>query len=163
MRKRATDGTKIRTSLSITNTIVSTRRRAEGERSGIGLSEAGEDADEAARAGREQPGGVKRAGGALAGLAAGRVGHDQVGERLDLEVLRDRQRPWLDQVAGVGPQDRGAEDAAVARRHDLDLPLRLAFRLGAVVVREGPAQHPDAVARRGLRRRLGKPYLGQLR
>ena len=104
-------------------------------------AETREKPHEAAGARREQGRRVIGAGGALAGLAAGRVGHDQIGHRADLELLRDRQRPGQDQIAGAGAEDRGAEDAAVAPRDDLDLPVGVALGLGAVVVGKRPAQH----------------------
>ena len=112
--------------------------------------------------GRKQHRRVKAAGGALAGLAAGRIGHDQVGDGADLEPLRDRQGPGQDQVAGAGAEDRRPEDAAVAPGDDLDQPGGVALGVGAVVLGERPAQHADRVAVGLARRGFGQADLGQL-
>src|SRR6266566_7827463 len=139
MRKRATDGTKINTSLSITKKTVSTSRRADRLRNSIAepSAEAREQPHQAARARREQGRRVEIAGGALAGLAAGRVGHDEIGEGAELELLRDRQRPGQDQIAGRRTEDRRTEDTAVAASDDLNLAGGVALGLGAVIVGEG--------------------------
>src|SRR5438132_1208395 len=116
MRKRATEGTKISTSLTITKNIVRTKRRADRLRSTIALAsaETRQQADEPAGARGKQGRSIKTSSGALARLAARRVGHDEIGKSADLELPRDRQSPGKDQIAGPGAEDRGAEDAAVA-------------------------------------------------
>src|SRR5215471_2438078 len=117
MRKRATEGTKISTSPSITKNTVRTRRRAERLCSSTILpssAEARQQADESAGPRRKQGGRIKATGSPLASLATRRIGHDQIGESADLELLRDCQRPGKDQVAGSGAEDRGAENTTVA-------------------------------------------------
>src|SRR5947208_6263588 len=112
MRKRATEGTKISTSPSITKKIVRTRRRAERLCSTmvpLASAEARQQADEPAGACGEQSGCIKAVGGSLARFAARRIGNDQIGESADLELLRDCQRPGEDQIAGAGAENRGAE------------------------------------------------------
>src|SRR5438128_524828 len=76
--------------------------------------------NEPAGARGEQGRRIKGSRGSFAGLPARRVGHDQIGERADLEPLRNRQCPGHDQVAGPGAEDRGTENAAVVASHDLD-------------------------------------------
>src|SRR5579862_127221 len=118
-----------------------------------------QQADEAAGARAEQGGSIEIAGGALAGLAAGRVGDDQIGHRGDLQLARNRQGPRQDQVAGPRAEDRRAENAAVRAGDDLYFARRVALGLGAVVVGERVAQHPDRP--RFARRRLRQPDLRQ--
>src|ERR1700731_3439537 len=115
MRKRATEGTKISTSLTITKKTVRTRRRADRLCSTISpaSAEVRQQADEPAGARGEQGRSIKASGGSFARLAARRVGHDQIGKCGDLELLRDRQGPGKDQITGPGAEDRSAEDAAV--------------------------------------------------
>src|SRR6266851_5428892 len=107
MRKRATEGTKISTSLSITKKIVRTRRRADRLCSTIParLAEARQQVDQPAGARGEQGRSIKASGGSLARLAARRVGHDQIGKGADLELLRDRQ-----------PQSSGSRRRGCGRR-----------------------------------------------
>src|SRR5271156_4697784 len=109
MRKRATEGTKISTSPSITKKMVSTSRREDRLRRNIAFTpsaKAREQPDEPAGPRGEQGRRIKAAGGALAGLASGRVGHDQIGDGTNLEVLGDCQRPGRDLIARAGPEDR---------------------------------------------------------
>src|SRR5712671_5823694 len=155
MRKRATDGTKINTSPTMTKKMVRIRRRADRLFSSTSRSsaEAREKTHEPAGARREQCRRIVASCSALARLAARRVGHDQIGERTDLEALRNRQRPGQDQIAGPDAEDGGAEDAAVPPDHDLDETFGVPLGLGAVVLDERPSQHPDitaASARSGL-------------
>src|SRR6266404_502738 len=143
MRKRATEGTKINTSPSITKKIVRTRRRADrlcSSTVALASAEARQQADEPPGARRKQGGRIEAAGRALARLAARRVRHDQIGERTDLEILRHRQRPRQDQIAGPGAEDRRAEDTAIAPGDDLDQARGLALGLGAVVFDKAPTQ-----------------------
>src|SRR5712671_5183792 len=99
MRKRATEGTKISTSPSITKKIVRTRRRADRLCSStipLASAEARQQSDEPAGPSGEQSRRIEAAGGPLAGLATRRVGHDQIGKSADLELLRDCQGPGED-------------------------------------------------------------------
>ena len=57
--------------------------------------------------------------------------------------LGERQRPQADHLAGIGADDRGAEDPALDVDHHLDVPRGPALGLGAVVLGEGPAQDAD--------------------
>src|SRR6267154_6174731 len=68
-------------------------------------AEAREKAHEPAGAWGEQCRRIIASCGALARLAARRVGHDQIGERTDLELLRNRQGPGQDQIAGSGAEN----------------------------------------------------------
>src|SRR5215471_14515986 len=123
MRKRATDGTKISTSLTITKKMVRISRRAERLRSSttsLASAEPRQQPDEPAGPRGEQGRSIIARGRALARFTARRVGHDRIGQRADLEPLRDRQCPRQDQITGPGAEDRGAEDAAVLPGHDLD-------------------------------------------
>src|SRR6516164_697221 len=137
MRKRATDGTKIITSLTITKNMVRTRRRADrlfSSTTSLASTEPREKPDQPAGARGEQGRSIIASRRSLARLTARRVGHDQIGQRADLELLRDCQRPRQDQIAGPGAKDRGAEDAAIAAGDDLDHALGLALGLCPVVV-----------------------------
>src|SRR5437868_15045276 len=116
MRKRATEGTKIRTSPSITKKIVSTRRRADrlcNSTLSLASAQARQQADEPAGAWRKQGGRKKAAGSSLARLSARRVGDDQIGNSADLELLGNGQGPGKDQIAGPGAKHRDAEDRTV--------------------------------------------------
>src|SRR5437588_136462 len=78
MRKRATEGTKIRTSPNITKKIVSTRRRADrlcNSTLSLASAQARQQADEPAGAWRKQGGRKKAAGNACRGF-----GHPDLGE-----------------------------------------------------------------------------------
>src|SRR5579863_4922739 len=164
MRKRATEGTKISTSLSITKKTVSTSKRAERLcntrrlpfRPGAAVpprdliakiagrsAEAGEKAHERPRARREEARREEGAGRPLAGFAAGRIGHDEIGERACLQPARDRQGPGKDQIAGIRPENRGAENAAAAPQHELHHASGRALALRAVVLGERPALDDD--------------------
>src|SRR6516165_3671354 len=137
MRKRATEGTKISTSLTITKKMVRTRRRADrllSSTTRLALTKPRQKPHEAAGAGGEQGRSIVASGRSLARLAACRVGHDQIGECPDFEPLRDCQRPGEDQITGPGPKDRGAEDAAIAAGDDLDLARGIALGLSPVVL-----------------------------
>ena len=102
----------------------------------------------------------KLTGGALAGLRAGRIGHDQRRQRAQLHPLRDRQGPEADHLAGIRRQDAGAEHAA-SRDDKLDQAGGVPFGGGAVIVGERPAQDGDAMAG-GARLGLGHADLRQL-
>ena len=82
---------------------------------------------------------------------------------LQLEALADRQRPEMDQLAGMGAENGGAEDAPVASGNHLDQPLGRAFGLGAVVGGERKPRHCDAVAVLPARIGLGQAGLCQFR
>src|SRR6516165_193263 len=116
MRKRATDGTKIKISPTITKKTVRIKRRADRLWSSTALlvsAEPRKKTHEAAGARGEQCRRIVASRRAFARFAARRIGDDHIGERADLEPLRDRQRPGQDQIAGPGAEDRGAEDAAL--------------------------------------------------
>src|SRR6516164_1898574 len=165
MRKRATDGTKISTSLTITKKMVRTRRRADkllNSTISLASTEPRQQPDEAPGARGEQGRSIIASGRSFARLAARRVGHDQIGQGADLELLRDRQRPRKDQITGPGAEDRGAEYAAIVAGDDLDHALGLALGLCPVVLDKAPTQHPRSlldVARGG----FGQPDLGEFR
>src|SRR5258708_9602216 len=112
---------------------------------GAQSTEAPEKAHEPASARREQGRRIIAPRGPLARLAARRVGHDQIGERADLELLRNRQRPREDQIAGPGAEDRGSENAAIPPQHDLDQPFGAPFGLAAVVFHDRPS-HPPPIS-----------------
>src|SRR5271167_3951247 len=123
MRKRATDGTKISTSLTITKKMVRTRSRADRLLSStisLASAEPRQKPDEPAGARGKQGRSIIATRRSLARLTARRVGHDQIGQSANLELLRNRQRPGQDQVAGPGAKDGDAEDAAIAAGDDLD-------------------------------------------
>src|SRR6516162_637092 len=164
MRKRATDGTKISTSLTITKKTVRTRRRADRLLSStisLALPEPRQKPDEPASARGEQGRSIIASRRSLACLTTRRVGHDQIGQRADLELLRDRQCPRKDQITGPGAEDRGAEDMAIAASDDLDHALGLALGLSAVVLGKAPPQHARSQFD-GARPGLGQPDLGEL-
>src|SRR5438132_11222011 len=142
MRKRATEGTKINTSPSITKKIVRTRRRADrlcSSTVALASAEARQQAHEPPGARRKQGGRIEAAGRALARLAARRVRHDQIGQSADLELLRNRQGPREYQIPGPGAENPGAEDAPVAPGADLDQAHRTALGLGTAVLVKPPA------------------------
>src|ERR1700751_3526400 len=117
MRKRATDGTKISTSLTITKKMVRTRRRADrllNSTISLASTEPRQKPDEAPGTRGEQGWSIIASCRSFAGLTAGRVGHDEIGQCADLELLRDCQRPWKDQITSPGAEDRGAEYAPIA-------------------------------------------------
>ena len=98
----------------------------------------------------------------LADFAECRVGRDPLGHGGDLEALRNRQRPDLDELAGVLADDAGAENAALLVGDDLDEPFGRPLGLGAVVLMVRPAKNIDrAMFFAG--DVLGEPDLGQLR
>src|SRR6516225_7142972 len=141
MRKRATDGTKISTSLTITKNMVRTRRRADrlfSSTTSLASTEPREKPDQPAGARGEQGRSIIASRRSLARLTARRVGHDQIGQRADLELLRDCQRPRQDQITGPGAEDRSAEYAAVALEHDFDQAFGVTLGLSAVVLNKGP-------------------------
>src|SRR5439155_17236975 len=149
MRKRATEGTKISTSPSITKKIVRTRRRADrlcNSTTPLASAEARQQANEPAGAHRKQGGRIKAAGSPLARFAARRVGHDQIGEGADLELLRNCQGPGENQIARPGAEDRGAEYAAITASDDLHQALGIALGLSPVVFGEAPAQDAHRAA-----------------
>src|SRR5439155_22031361 len=102
--------------------------------SATGSAEARQQPHQAAGVRREQGRRVEIAGGAFAGLAAGRIRHDKIGEGAELELLRDRQCPGQDQITGRRAEDRRTEDTAVAAGDDLDLAGGVALGLSAVVL-----------------------------
>src|SRR5271157_4034657 len=117
MRKRATDGTKISTSLTITKKMVRTRRRADrllNSTIQLASTEPRQKPDEASGTRGEQGRSIIASRRPLACLTARRVGHDQIGQCADLELLRDRQCPRKDQITGPGAEDRGPEYATMA-------------------------------------------------
>src|SRR6516225_11554897 len=169
MRWRATDGTKISTSLTITKKTVRISRRAERLFSSTALqgscqlsAEAREKTHETAGTPREQSRRIIASRGALARLPARRVGHDQIGHRANLELSRNRQRPGQDQIAGPGAEYRSAEDAAGAVKHGLDEPCGVPLGLSAIVFDEGPVKHARSRAG-GTSGGLGQADLGKLR
>ena len=126
------------------------------------LAELGEEADNLAH---QRAAGCRRIiaiGDAFVYLAERRIGRNPADHRLDLHFLRDGQRPHLDQLAGLRPDDRGAEDRAVLGRDDLDVADGLALGLGAVVLVVGPTQHVD-LARRLLGLGLDEARRGRAR
>src|SRR5947209_2893716 len=62
-----------------------------------------------------------------------RIRHHNSGHRADVEAARERKRPGGDQLAGLRANNARTEDAAVLRGHDLDVPVRLALGLRALV------------------------------
>src|SRR5208282_4675477 len=163
MRKRATEGTKISTSLTITKKMVRTSRRADkllSSTTSLASAEPRQQPDEPAGTRGEQPRSIIASGRSLARLTSRRVGHDQIGHRADLEPLRDRQRPRQDQIAGPGAEDRGAKDAAIATGDDLDQALSLALGLSPVVLGKTPTQHARGPLD-GARRGFGQSDLGE--
>src|ERR1700751_4369500 len=123
MRKRATDGTKISTSLTITKKMVRTRSRADRLLSStisLASTEPRQQPDEPSGARGKQDRSIIASRRSLACLTARRVGHDQIGQSADLELLRDCQGPREDQITGPGAEDRGAEDMGIATDDDLD-------------------------------------------
>src|SRR5271165_2971513 len=148
MRNRATDGTKINTSPSMTKKTVSTRRRAERLFNSTGTvhsTELRKEPYNPASARRKQCRRVESGGSALARLAPRWIGDDQIGERADLKLLRYRQPPRHDQITGAGTEDRGAEDAAILPRDNLRQPDGVALGMGAVVLCKRPGHHPYSV------------------
>src|SRR5260370_41294521 len=99
-----------------------------------------EQADKPPRALAEKLGREEAAGSALVDLAQRRIGRNNGGERADLEASADRERPGLDQLAGMRAQDRGAENAAVVPGQHLDETVGRALGLGTVVLMVRPAQ-----------------------
>src|SRR5215472_18128952 len=161
MRKRATEGTKISTSLTITKKMVRTRRRADkllSSTTGLASTKPRQQTDEPPGARREQGRSIVASGRSLARLAARRIGHDQIGECPDFEPLRDCQRPGKDQITGPGTENRGAEDMAIAAGDDLDHAVGLAFGLSPVVLGKRPTQHARGLLD-GTRHSLGQPDL----
>src|SRR6516162_410037 len=164
MRKRATDGTKISTSLTITKKTVRTRRRADRLLSGtisLASTQPRQKPDEPAGARRKQGRSIIATGRSLAGFAARGVRHDQIGQCADLELLRDRQRPRKDQITGPGAEDRGAEYAAIAAGDDLDHALGLTLGLRPVVLDKPPTKHAPSLPD-GARGGFGQSDLGEL-
>src|SRR5262249_62403643 len=94
-------------------------------------------------------------GGAFSNVAPDWVWKYRHGEGPDIEVLADRERPGGDQLAGLGPDDGSAEDAAAGGGHDLDVAGRLALDIRAVVLVQRPAPQPAAAA--AARRRGPRP------
>src|SRR6516164_1951414 len=164
MRKRATDGTKISTSLTITKKMVRTRRRADkllNSTISLASTEPRQQPDEAPGARGEQGRSIIASGRSFARLAASRVGHDQIGQGADLELLRDRQRPRKDQITSPGAEDRGAEYAAIAAGDDLDHALGLTLGLRPVVLDKPPTQHARSLPD-GARGGFSQSDLGEL-
>src|SRR3546814_8869310 len=62
----------------------------------------------------------------FAGLAARRIGRDHRLHGADAEPAAEREAPWLQQVAGIGPDDAGTENPAARRDDHLDQALRAA-------------------------------------
>src|SRR5690348_2732837 len=96
--------------------------------------------------------------GTFADFRECRVRHHHFGEGPDVQPLGDRQGPRHDQLARVGSDDGRAEDPPALAGDDLDVPARLPFGLGTVVLVIGPAQNPDAPSGFG----FGEAYLGKL-
>src|SRR5690349_13670443 len=84
-----------------------------------------------ARVRPEQRFGEITAGRALACLTERRIGRHETGKRRNLETLRDGETPRLDQLAGIGPDDRRAEDAAVAINDSLHQTVMHTLGAGA--------------------------------
>src|SRR5947209_17254590 len=68
-----------------------------------------------------------------------RIRHHNSGHGADVEPARERKRPGRDEFAGMRSDYARAENAAVLRGDNLDVPVRLAFGLCAVVFVVGPA------------------------
>ena len=81
-------------------------------------------------------------------------------KRANIQPLRDRQRPGGDQFAGLRADDGGAENSAFLVGDDLDVTVRLALGLGAVIIVIRPAQDADFDAALA-RLRLGQSGLRQ--
>src|SRR5579883_189184 len=111
-------------------------------------AETREEAHQPARPLAEQFRRIETAGGALADLAEGGVGRDHIGDSGQLDPATDRQTPELNELARMGADDGGAENSAIAPRHRLDEPMRLAFGLCPVILVKRPAQHLKVAAMR---------------
>src|SRR5271165_4210165 len=163
MRKRATDGTKISTSLTITKKMVRTRRRADrllNSTIQLASTEPRQKPDEASGTRGEQGRSIIASRRPLACLTARRVGHDQIGQCADLELLRDRQCPRKDQITGPGAEDRGPEYATIAAGDDFDHALGLTLGLCPIVLDKAPTQHAWSTLD-GARGGFGQPDLGE--
>src|SRR6185437_16253139 len=98
----------------------------------------------------------------LADLGQGRIRHDEVGEAAHGQSLPYRQAPGGNQFSRLCADNAGAENATLFVDDDLDVTVRRALGLGAVIVVIGPAQDADRQAPRP-RLRFGKTGLRQLR
>src|SRR5215203_5793583 len=84
-------------------------------------------------------------GSTLSNLRKRRIRHYHTSNPANIGPLCDCEHPDRNQLPGRRPDDRGAEDAAVLARDDLDMAAGLAFGLSAVILLIRPAQHPDDV------------------
>src|SRR4051812_6561515 len=80
----------------------------------------------------------------LRDLREGGVRDDDIREILDLVALREREDPGHNEVAGVRGGDDAAEDLSARRDDGLDVAGGAPLGLGAIVLRDRPAQDPDS-------------------
>src|SRR6516164_8755528 len=164
MRKRATDGTKISTSLTITKKTVRTRRRADRLLSStisLASTQSRQKPDDVSGTRGEQGWSIVACRRSLTCFAARWVRHDQIGQCADPELLRDRQRPRKDQITGPGAEDRGAEYTPIGASDDLDHALGLTLGLRPVVLDKPPTKHARSLPD-GARSGFGQPDLSEL-
>src|SRR6202171_2714065 len=131
-------------------------------RASAGSSEAAEEDYDAPQQGAGQTRREEADCRTPADLGKVRIRHHCTCQRPNVELLRDRQRPGADELAGVGAHDGGAEDASAPGGQHLDVAVSLALLLrpGALVI--GPAQHPEA-AKAPARLAFAEPHMGELR
>src|SRR5262249_3820860 len=144
--------------------MVRTSRRADrllSSTTSLASTEPRQQPDEPAGARGEQGRSIIASGGSLACLPACRVRHDQIGQCVYFELLRDRQCPRENQIPGPGPEDRGTEDAAITAGDDFDQTRGLAFGLGPVVLGKRPTQYTRSLLN-SARRGFGQPERGKL-
>src|ERR1039458_8028075 len=82
-------------------------------------------------------------GRAFADFRQRRIGQNDAGKASDVQPLRDRQSPHGDQFSGLSADDGGPYDLTFAVGDDLNMTVRLALGLGAIVVMIGPAQNSN--------------------
>ena len=97
------------------------------------MSEFQQQPDDPPCARAEQRLGEELAGGALAGIAEGRIGRDRAGHAANPPPRRDRHRPGEDHLPGLRCEDGRPQNAPVATCHHLHHPLGPAFGHGTVI------------------------------
>src|SRR5215469_9000440 len=85
-----------------------------------GSPELAQPANDLAHQGVRGRHGIITVGDALVDLAKRWIGRNPLRHGLDIEPLRHRERPHLDELAGMLADDAGAENAALGVGHDLD-------------------------------------------
>src|SRR5262245_9484275 len=97
----------------------------------------------------------------MSSIAQGRIWQQDTSQGTNMKPPPHRQGPGRDKFPGGAPYDGDAQHPAPAAGQYLDVAARGPFDAGAIVLVEGPAQHPYPDTPRS-RLGLGQADMGEL-